>query len=164
MPRRWGDTHTRRAESNRTVPLHTIRPRSGVTSPATMLTIEVLPEPDGPNSAVTPSAASNVAATLKSPSFFSTSTASMSLPVEAGAGATREPFGDDQRGERDDDRDHDQACGRGIGVRNLRVGVDRGRDGLRLARDVRYERDGRAEFTERLGEAQHHAGDDAGQS
>ena len=30
-----------------------------------MLTIEVLPEPDGPNSAVTPPAASNFAATLK---------------------------------------------------------------------------------------------------
>src|ERR1044071_2266051 len=153
MPRRCGETHTWRALSNSTVPLQTIRPRSGVMRPATMLTIEVLPDPDGPNSAVTPSGASNAAATLKSPSFFSTSTASMSLPVEARAGAAREPFGSDQRDQRDHDRDHDQACGRSIGVRNLRIGIDRRRDGLRLARNVRHERDGRAEFAERLGEA-----------
>ena len=70
-----------------------------------MLTIEVLPEPDGPNSAVTPSGASNFAATAKSPSRFSTSTSSMSAPVQARAGAPREPFGGDQRDQRDDDRD-----------------------------------------------------------
>src|ERR1041385_558693 len=133
MPRRCGDTHTRRALSNSTVPLQTIRPRSGVMRPATMLTIEVLPDPDGPNSAVTPSGASNAAATLKSPSFFSTSTASMSLPMEARAGAAREPFGGDQRHQRDHDRDHEQARGCGIGVRNLGISVDGRRDALRPA-------------------------------
>src|ERR1043165_6028836 len=116
MPRRCGGALTLRSESNSTVPLHTIRPRSGVTSPATMLMIAVLPEPDGPNSAVTPSAASNLAATLKAPSFFSTSTASMSLPVEARAGAAREPFGGDQRQERDHDRDRHQPRRGGVGV------------------------------------------------
>ena len=45
-----------RAESNSTVSSSTMRPRSGVTSPAIMLTSEVLPAPEGPNSAVTPPA------------------------------------------------------------------------------------------------------------
>ena len=43
-----------------------------------------------------------------SPSRFSTSTTSISVSVIAHAGAPREPFGRDQRGERDDDRDDDQ--------------------------------------------------------
>src|ERR1043166_6064372 len=120
MPRRCGAKLKPRAESNSIVPLQTIRPRSGVTSPATMLTIEVLPEPDGPNSAVTPSAASNFAATPNSPSFFSTSTASMSLPVEARAGAAREPFGGDQRHQRNHDRDDHQPRRRGVRVGDLR--------------------------------------------
>ena len=55
------------AESNSTLSSSAMRPRSGVTRPAIMLTIVVLPEPDGPNSAVTPPAVSNRAAMLKSP-------------------------------------------------------------------------------------------------
>ena len=43
----------RAALSNRTVSSSAMQPRSGLTRPAIMLTIEVLPEPDGPNSAVT---------------------------------------------------------------------------------------------------------------
>src|SRR6476469_286232 len=93
------------AESNSSVPLTEMRPRSGVTRPATMLTIEVLPEPEGPNSAVTPSAVSNFAAMEKSPSCLWTSTLSISAPVQPHAGAAREPFGADQRDQRDRDRD-----------------------------------------------------------
>src|ERR1044072_446124 len=121
MPRRCGGTFTLPFESkSRVLPLW-MRPRSGVTSPATMLTIEVLPEPEGPNSAVTPSTASNFAAMAKSPSCFSTSTASISLPVKARAGAPCEPFGEDQGGERDNDRDDDQPAGGRIRVGDLRV-------------------------------------------
>src|ERR1043166_3145253 len=125
-----------------------MRPRSGRISPAIMLTIEVLPEPDAPNSAVTPSAASNFAATAKSPSRFSASTTSILLPVQPRAGAAREPFGGNERDQRDHDRDDHEACGRRIGAGDLRIGVDRGRDGLRLARNVRHERDGGAELAE----------------
>src|SRR5947207_15421796 len=100
MLRRYGGWLKRPEESNSSVPSHRMRPRSGVMSPATMLTIEVLPEPDGPNSAVTPSGASNFAATENSPSCFSTSTASISAPVQPGAGAPRQPFGGDERDER----------------------------------------------------------------
>src|SRR6266496_242806 len=162
MPRRCGGTFTP-SESNNSVPLDETRPRSGVTRPATMLMIEVLPEPDGPNSAVTPSAASNFAAMVKSANRFSTATLSMSASVQPNVGAAREPFGADQGDQRDQDRDEHQSPGRRIAARGLRVGVDRGRDGLRLARNVGDERDGGAEFAQRLGKAQHHAGDDAGQ-
>src|ERR1051325_1759578 len=162
MPRRCGGTFTLPPESKSNASPLRIRPRSGVTSPATMLTIEVLPDPEGPNSAVTPPAASNFAAIEKSPSRFSTSTASILLPVEARAGAPREPFGEDQRDQRDDDRDDDQPSGRRVRVGDLRVGIDRGRDGLRFARNVRHEGDRGAELAQRLGKAQHHAGDDAG--
>src|SRR5262245_55846322 len=111
-----------------------MRPRSGVTRPAIMLTIDVFPEPEGPNSAVTPPSVSNFAATEKSPRRFSTSTSMRLLTVEARAGAPREPFRYDERRERDDDRDHDQAERSGIATWDLGVGVDRRRDGLRLAR------------------------------
>src|SRR3954447_5915427 len=151
------------AESNSSVPLQRMRPRSGVTSPATMLIIEVLPEPDGPNSAVTPSAASNFAAMLKSPSCFSTSTTSMSATVQSSAGTPRQPLGGDQRDERDNDRNDREPSGRCIAAGDLQIGIDRRRDGLRLTRNIGDKRDGGAEFAERLGEAQHHAGDDAGQ-
>src|SRR4029077_9726668 len=104
------------------------------------------PEPEAPNSAVTPSGASNLAAIAKSPSCFSTSTASMSAPVQSRAGAARQPFGSDQRDQRDDDRDEPQPPGGGVAAGDLGIGVDRGRYGLRLARDVGDERDRRAEF------------------
>src|ERR1051326_5851314 len=104
MPRRCGGTFTP-AESNSNVPLDETRPRSGVTRPATMLMIDGLPEPDGPNSAVTPPAASNFAATAKSANCFSTATLSISASVQPHAGAAREPFGADQRDQRDGDRD-----------------------------------------------------------
>src|ERR1043165_7391553 len=161
MWRRCGGSLTPPAEANSRVPSRGMRPRSGLTRPATMLTIDVLPEPDGPNSAVTPSGASNFAATLKSPSRFSTSTISMSAPVQPGAGAAREPSGGDQRDERYDDRDDDKPRRGRIAAGHLQVGVDRSRDGLRFARDIGTERDGGAEPAERLGKAQHHPGDDA---
>src|SRR5882724_5188106 len=129
MPRRCGGMFTP-AESNSNVPLDETRPRSGVTRPATMLMIEVLPEPDGPNSAVTPSAASNFAAMVKSANRFSTSTPSMSASVQPHAGAAREPFGADQGDQRDHDRDQHETPGRRIAARSLRIGIDRGRDGL----------------------------------
>src|SRR5262245_30490253 len=128
-----------------------MRPRSGATRPAIMLTIEVLPEPDAPNSAVTPPAVSNFAASENSPSLFSTSTASISIPVVSHAGTPREPLGCDQRGERDNDRHQYKSHCRGVATGHLRQCVDRGRDRLRLAGDVGDEGDGGAELAERLG-------------
>src|SRR3954470_1805077 len=140
-----------------------MRPRSGLNRPATMLTIEVLPEPDGPNSAITPSGVSNLAETVKSPSCLSTSTTSMSAPVQPVTGARGEPFGRNKRDQRDDDRDRHEPRGRGITAGDLQIRVDCSRKSLRLARNIRHECDGGAELAERFGKAQHHAGNDAGE-
>src|SRR5262245_42030965 len=136
-----------------------MRPRSGVTRPAIMFTTVVLPAPEGPNRAVTPFAVAKRAATVNSPSrvedarervfsLFSTSTASMLLSVKAHAGPARQPFGENERHERNRDRDQHQASGGGIAPGRLGVSIDRGRDCLRLARDVGDEGDGCAEFAE----------------
>src|SRR5689334_11662866 len=149
-------------ESNSSVPSYMIRPRSGVIRPAIMLTMDVLPEPDGPNSAVTPSGASNFAATVNSPSRFSTSTVSILDPVHPRADVAGEPFGGDQRNQRNDDGEHGEPRRRRVTRGDLQVSVDRRRDRLRLARNIRHERDRGAELAESLGKAQHHAGNDAG--
>ena len=65
MRRRCAGTSMRAALSNSTVSSSAMRPRSGVTRPAIMLTIEVLPAPDGPNSAVTPPVALELRGELK---------------------------------------------------------------------------------------------------
>src|SRR5438045_3669094 len=130
-------------ESNSSVSLHVTRPRSGVIRPAIILTIEVLPEPDGPNSAVTPSGASNLALTRNSPSCLSTSTVSISGPVQSRAGAAGQPLGGDQCDQRDDDRDDGEPGGGRVAARNLQISIDRRRDRLRLTRNVRDERDRR---------------------
>src|SRR5215212_1171824 len=163
MRRRCAGRLTPVVESNSTVSSSTMRPRSGVTNPAIILTKVVLPAPDGPNNAVTPLFASKRTASEKSPSFFSASTDSISISVEAGAGAARQPFGGDQRRERDDDGDDNQPARRAFATRHLHEGVDCRRDGLRLAGNIGHEGDGGAELAQRLGEAEHHAGDDARQ-
>src|SRR5665811_286535 len=119
-----------------------MRPRSGRSRPAIMLTTVVLPAPDGPNKTVAPVSLANFAVTTKSPSFFSTSTVNISNPVESRMSAAGEPFRRDQRGERDDHGDDHQRERGGIAARHLREGVDRRRDGLRFARNIRDEGDG----------------------
>src|SRR5450755_3828049 len=156
-------TSMRAASSNSTSPSSAMRPRSGLSSPAIMLTTVVLPAPDGPNKTVAPVSLANFAVTAKSPSFFSTSTANISNPVESRMSAAGEPFRRDQGGKRNDHGDDHQRERGGIAARHLRERVDRRRDGLRLARNVGDESDGGAEFTERTGKRQHHAGDDARQ-
>src|SRR5207342_1550653 len=163
MRRRWAGTLIRVALSNSTLSSSAMRPRSGVSSPPIMLTMEVLPAPDGPNSAVAPPVVSNFAAIWNSPSRFSTSTESISVSVITHAGAAGEPFRGDEGRQRDDDGDDDKAHRRGVAVGDLRERVDRRRQRLCLAGDVGDEGDGGAELAERLGERQHHAGVDARQ-
>src|SRR5258706_10972582 len=155
MRRRCAGTSVRACESNNTMSSSAMRPRSGASRPAIMLTIVVLPAPDGPNRAVTPPEVSNCADSAKSPSCFSTETASILFTVEPRAGAARQPFGGNQRDQRDGDRHDDEAAGRRVAAGNLRERVDRRRDGLRLARNVGHERDGGAKLAQRLGEAKH---------
>ena len=59
-------------------------PRSGRSNPAIMLTSDVLPEPEAPNSPVTLPSLANEASIANSPSFFETSTRNM---INSHAGA-----------------------------------------------------------------------------
>src|SRR3954468_7067741 len=124
MRRRWAGTLMRAALSNSTLPSTAMRPRSGVSRPPIMLTSEVLPAPDGPNSAVAPAVGANLAAIENSPSRFSTSTDSISIPVVAHAGAAGEPLRRNKRCERDHDGDDDEAHRGGIAIGDLRERVD----------------------------------------
>src|SRR5271156_4129651 len=125
MRRRCGGILMPAAASNSTVSSSLIEPRSGVSSPAIILTTEVLPAPDGPNRAVAPRAAWNRTLSFSAPSCFSTSTVStLSFPVEAYGGAPCEPLRGDQRRERQHDRHHDQPARFLVAARDLRQGVD----------------------------------------
>ena len=84
--------------------------------------------------------------------LFDVDAKASSVSVVAHAGAAGEPLRRDQRGERDDDGDDDEPPRRGVAAGDLRERVDRGRQRLRLARDVGDEGDGGAELAERLGE------------
>ena len=72
-------------------------------------------------------------------------------------------FGGDQRRERNHDGDDHQPQRRGVAVRGLDQRIDRRGDGLGLAGNIRHEGNGRAEFADRLGKAEHHAGQHARQ-
>src|SRR5690348_16920722 len=136
MRRRCAGTSMRLELSNNTLSSSAIRPRSGGTRPAIMLTSDVLPEPDGPNSAVAPPAASNLIASANSPSFFCTSTLSISFPVVAQACAPGEPFRGDQCDQRQYDGDHHEPHRLQVAAGHLRERVDRRRQRLRLTGDV----------------------------
>src|SRR3954471_18916769 len=109
----------RALESNSTLSATAMWPRSGITSPAIMLTSVVLPAPDGPKRAVTPFAVAKRVLTVNSPRRFSTSTVSMLLSVKAHAGPPRQPFGEHERHERNRDRDQHQASGGRIATGGL---------------------------------------------
>src|SRR4051794_38337906 len=110
-----------------------------------MLTTEVLPEPDLPNSEVRPGPALNATSSSNLPRRCRIATSSTSRAREAAADAAGEKLGEEQRRHRDDDGDDGESQGAGIAARHLREGVDRRGQGLRLARDVRDEGDRRAE-------------------
>src|SRR5262245_60161871 len=88
-----------RPASNTVSPLMAMRPRSGRRVPAMALTTEVLPAPERPKSAVTPSPASNDAARRKSPNSRSTSTNSI-FACDPARRAAHQDFGDVQGSER----------------------------------------------------------------
>src|SRR5450759_2507583 len=160
MRRRQAGMLMRAVSSNRNSPSSTMRPWSGRNSPAIILMMLVLPAPEGPNKAVAPLSLANCAFKDNSPIFFSISTTSMSYPMQTRCRAPGEPFRRDQRGERNNHSDDYELQRGAVAARHLRERVDRGRDGLRLARNVGDEGDGGAELAERAGKRQHHTGDD----
>src|SRR5882762_9164787 len=138
-----------------------MRPRSGRRIPAMALTTEVLPAPERPKSAVTPSPASNEAARRKSPNPRSMWTESI-FPCYPPRGAAHHDFRNIERGKRQQHRDDAQAHRSLVASWSLRIGIDRERQRARLAGDVRHERDRRAELAEAAREGEQHPGDDAG--
>ena len=91
------------AVSTSTRPSTTTRPRSGRISPAMMLTSEVLPEPDAPNSAVSRPPLSKAASSVKAAQPVTDVDRRASFDVHPPADAARQRFGDDQRDHRDGD-------------------------------------------------------------
>ena len=98
-----------------------------------------------------------------SPSCFDTSTRSMISFRAAARGAPCEPFRGDQRRHRDTiDTTTSRSAAR-IAVRRLDQRIDRRGNGLGFAGNIGDEGDGGAEFADRLGKAEHHAGEHARQ-
>src|SRR5579862_3747354 len=164
MRRRRGGTKTPRSVSVSASPSTRMRPWSGRISPATMLISVVLPAPERPKRAVRPAPLSNAASSTKAPRRWVSATLSMRSEAKRPAGrALDQRFRSKQRRQRDRDRHKRQAERPKVAARHLDQRVDECRQGLRFARDVRDEGDRRAEFPERAGEGEDHAGEDAGQ-
>ena len=131
---------------------------SGRISPATTCSSVVLPAPDGPTIAVRPRAGPDRTSSAMRSRRWRTSTARLIAAPPSAAPARR------RRRARRTRRATESAASRqhaGVAARRLRQRVDGERQRLRLARDVRDERDRGAELAEGLGEAEDRAGEDA---
>src|SRR5699024_2767468 len=146
-----------------------IRPCCRRSSPAISRSRLVLPQPELPNSAVTPrSGRSSSAVSRKCPWRWATSTVSRCGP-QACASATGlscvtswgpyprpagQPLRDDQRRHGDDNGEHAQQGGGGLAARNLDQRIERQRQGARLAGNVGGKGNGGAELRQRPGKGQ----------
>ena len=154
----------RASVSSSTSPSMAMTPRSGFVSPAIMLTSEVFPAPEAPNRPVTRPSLAKATSTRKFTELFCDVNAQHGqFPCRRLCGAPREPFGGDQGCQRDQDRDHHQPQCRGVAIRRLDQRIDRRGNGLGFAGDVGHEGNGGAELADRLGKAEHHAGQHARQ-
>src|SRR4029079_234553 len=136
-----------------------ILPPSGRSRPATRLSTVLLPQPERPKRAVTVASDVNAACSLNAPRRRSTSI-SMRIAEDPAVRARHEQLRRKQRDERKEHRDHAQTHRLRVAAGHLRVGVDRERQRLRLAWNVRHERNRRAELAEAAREGKQHAGDD----
>src|SRR5260221_840937 len=162
MRRRGVGTSMPRPLSNTGSPSIVMRPRSGRRMPAMALTTEVLPAPERPKSAVTPSPASKAALRRNAPRRRSMSTVSVIAPHPF-CRTAHQYFRNVERGERKQHRNEAQPQ-RGLVSRwRLRIGIDRERQRARLAWYVGNESNGRAELSQAARKGQQHARDDAGQ-
>src|SRR3546814_14417366 len=88
----------------------------------------VLPAPDGPNSAVSPGPAVKCAAMTRSPRRRVTSI-SIAMPLPLAMRAADEPFGEDQRAEREHNREQREARHHRLAARHLQRRIDGERQG-----------------------------------
>src|SRR5712691_6030565 len=160
MRRRRAGTKMPCSVSVKTSPSTAIWPCSGRRRPAIALISEVLPAPERPKRAVRPPALSNAASRTKLPKWCSTATLSTSEPLCAACRPLDQDLGGQQGGERDRDRHKRQPQRRKIAAGDLDQRIDRGRQRLGFAGDVRDEGDRRAKLAKRAGKGEDHAGDD----
>src|SRR5512133_2406272 len=109
-----------RAESNSTAPLMLIEPRSGLPMPAIALTTLVLPAPDAPNSPTIGASTTKRAASVNPLRRCSMSTST----IGGGCEASRQPFGQRQRDERQEYSDDAEPQRGRIAARNLRKRIN----------------------------------------
>src|SRR5690348_5265102 len=104
-----------------------MRPRSGRSTPASMLSTDVFPIPDGPNSAVTPAPDSNATSRSMAGQDFATRTSNVMalLHVRVAAG---KKVGSQQCSEREGDRQQRESHGRCVAGGRLQQAVDRDRN------------------------------------
>src|ERR1700674_4662918 len=147
--------------SKSTLPFTAIRPRSGLTSPAIMLSSVVLPDPERPKNAVTCPCASTCARRWNWPRRRSTS-----ISIMAGystTGTANQDFRNDQSDEGKHDGKDTQAQCLQVPGRRLGIAINGKRQGARLARNVGDKSDGGAELPQAAREGKQHPGDDARQ-
>src|SRR5437762_9982435 len=148
-----------RALSNNLSPLTTMWPRCGRPIPASALITLVLPEPERPNNPTTGASARNATASSKVPRRCSTSTSIMCAALASDA--MRQPFGGDQRADRQQYRDRAEPQRLGVPTGGLHERVDRERKRLGFSRNVRDERDRGYKLAQTARKRKQHAGDDA---
>src|SRR5712672_3302368 len=163
MRRRGVGTSMPRPLSNTGSPSIVMRPRSGRRMPAMALTTEVLPAPERPKSAVTPSPASKAALRRNAPRRRSMSTVSV-IASHPFCRTAHQYFRNVERGERKQHRNEAQPQRGLVSRRRLRIGIDRERQRARLAGYVGDESNGRAELSQAARKGQQHACDDSRQS
>ena len=146
--------HRRRsAVSNSTSSPRTMRPSSGVISPATTLSSVVLPAPEGPTNASVSRPPRRMSASIFDRRRRCSERGSRSPPRprrQPRASASEATSATTAMTTATTVRRHIAGFAAGV----LRGAVDRGRQGLRLAGNVGDEGDGRAELADRLGEAE----------
>ncbi len=132
-----------------------MRPASGRTSPARHCSVRVLPAPDGPKSATTPSPALHSTSSVKPGSDL------RMRDLEPARHAARAPrrLADDQH-EAGQRGEHRHQAERLAALARLHRGVDGERHGRGPARDVARQHQGGAELAERAREGEHEPGQD----
>src|SRR5690606_34275322 len=133
--------------SNSVSPAMAIRPRSGVSNPATMLRMLLFPAPDGPMSAISPASLRHRSAMVR-PGMARSMSISKDMAAIPARDPPRQQFRQHQRAQRQQDRDDGEAGGDRFRARHLHRGIDGDRQGPRLARYVGYEGDGGAELAD----------------
>src|SRR6185295_4465499 len=153
MRRRSAGKRVALRESSSTTPSISTCASSAASSPATMLTSVVLPQPERPNRPTTPEVETSIATSSVNPSrrFSARMLNMLALAPQQPLHAPRDELGDQQADQAERERNCRKPRGERVAVRRLQCRVQRDRQRASLAGNVRHERDHRAELTESRG-------------